>query len=491
MIHNTYRRPVASGAPRLQRFTALWALALLIVASPVAATTSEELLERAIYAEETVGDLDQAIALYEQVAEQADANLPHVALAHYRLAHCHLRQGRDDDARAALEALVRDFPGQKDLVAQARHQLATLESSIDWRPAPWVDGEQLHYRIRLVGGQQLGLMRMNTRSEVVDGTPAWRFETRRFIFAGSNSYGVSRVSVDRETQRPLVSHFSHGSLGRHAATYARDGIEIKNREGTVRLDSAGVFDNEQAMALMRLLPLEPDYKTELRLLPIWTGIAVDVDLEVTGRETVEVPAGTFDCDVVELSVDNQTFWISTGPERYLVKVKASGAVIELAGVDRVTEDAPLPFAIDDEFFTFAGTLPAGWLAHPFRQRETKGVVRLLDTDALTISSLEFDQCPKEGCPGVEETAERELKGAQKRFKDWTLRQDSWRSFEIDGHSAIAFAGDFDNDGQPWVQYRIYTLSEDTRFEFIFRVPADQFETLRPEFDAILASLRTR
>ncbi|MEM8994271.1 MAG: DUF3108 domain-containing protein, partial [Acidobacteriota bacterium] len=262
--------------------------------------------------------------------------------------------------------------------------------------------------------------------------------------------------------------------------------------GATRIDDAvGVFDNEQATALMRVLPLAPGYETRLRLLPIWTGTVLDVQLKVTGRETIEVPAGTFECDVVEVDVDKQKFWYSTGPERRLIRLKAGGAVIELAGAEQVGPEGPLPFAIDDDDFRFAGALPTGWLAHPYRPRPGKGLVRFLDPEAATLSALEFDRCPSKGCPGVEETAERELRGARRRFKDFALRDGSWRELTLDGHRAIAFVGDFDNDGEPWVQYRVYTLTDDTRFEFIFRSRSDAFDDWRPRFDAVLESLSTR
>ena len=55
----------------------LLAAAGLLAQSPVAyakAPSLTELLEKAIYTEETVGDLDSAIKLYEQVAAKHDQN---------------------------------------------------------------------------------------------------------------------------------------------------------------------------------------------------------------------------------------------------------------------------------------------------------------------------------------------------------------------------------------------------------------------------------
>ncbi len=84
----------------------LFALILLVtfgVAAPVGATESKpaasasstaELLEKAIFTEETVGDLKAAIKIYEQIVAQAEANRSHVAQARYRLGMCHLKLER-------------------------------------------------------------------------------------------------------------------------------------------------------------------------------------------------------------------------------------------------------------------------------------------------------------------------------------------------------------------------------------------------------------
>ncbi len=45
-----------------------------------------ELLEKAIFTEETVGDLDAAIELYREIIAQAEASKPVVAEARFRLA---------------------------------------------------------------------------------------------------------------------------------------------------------------------------------------------------------------------------------------------------------------------------------------------------------------------------------------------------------------------------------------------------------------------
>ena len=85
-----------------------------------------ELLEQAIFTEETVGDLDAAMELYEQIVARTDADRSYGAQAQYRLALCLLKKGNSDDAVAALQKLAADFPKQELLVEQARARLTEL-----------------------------------------------------------------------------------------------------------------------------------------------------------------------------------------------------------------------------------------------------------------------------------------------------------------------------------------------------------------------------
>ena len=85
-----------------------------------------ELLEKAIFTEETVGDLDAAMELYEQIVARTDADRSYGAQAQYRLALCLLKKGNSDDAVSALRKLAAEFPRQEVLVEQARARLTEL-----------------------------------------------------------------------------------------------------------------------------------------------------------------------------------------------------------------------------------------------------------------------------------------------------------------------------------------------------------------------------
>src|SRR5260370_11782650 len=102
---------------------ALVAAILLVTATATRGASPSELLEKAIHAEETAGNIDEAIKLYEQVIAEGKAARNAAAQAEYRLAQCLLKKNKTAEANAELEKLVKDFPEEKDWVAKARKLL--------------------------------------------------------------------------------------------------------------------------------------------------------------------------------------------------------------------------------------------------------------------------------------------------------------------------------------------------------------------------------
>ncbi|MCH9651267.1 MAG: DUF3108 domain-containing protein [Deltaproteobacteria bacterium] len=460
--------------------------------SPAAAQSAAELLEQGIYTEQTVGDLNAAIEIYSRIVENDEANRAHVAQAQLRLGMCLLKKGSAAESRVAFDKLIRQFPDQEELVIQAREGLAAAQPGLPLRPAPWRDGELLVYRMSLPTGKEIGKLYLSAESKVVDGTDAWLLEMRRFVFNAADNYGVNRMLVEAATQRPISTVFRHGVLGNAEATYGPERVVITGAATEARMESPpNLFDNDQGMHLMRMLPLEVGYEVKLNFLPAWTAQIVEVGLKVKKADTCQVPAGDFECLQVNLDLGQSTqrIWFSTDSDHYPVKMKAEGIVIELAEILQTQPGTAVPFGLDD--FGFSGTLPNGWLGHDLRPpgRADRALVRLLDPLAEAISGVELNRCPRRGCPSLKENAEGELAGAKKRFQDYQLREGSLTARTIDGRQGISFVGDYQRNGAAWVQYRFYTFVEEVRLEFIFRTPAENFSKLLPVFDGIIESIR--
>ena len=459
--------------------------------------TSSQLLEKGIYTEETVGDLDKAIEIYQQAIDSAQANRIILAQAHLRLGLCYLKQGRDDKGTEVLQKLIDEYTDQEEIVAQARQYLPDAPLPLELMPVPWADGEVLRVDLKAPAGLFMGMVFATADKMTVEGRNIWRLGLRRFVATSVNNQGVSSVDADAETFLPINSSFRHTLLGDSQAKYGKGRVRIVLHGGegekvrTLKFEGA-TYDNEQAWHLMRRMPLAVGYKTTMPVVPIFTYTHLLAGIEVTAIETVSVSAGRFECFKVDLEVDHtqQTFWISTDANRYLVKFETGGIVGELADIAYRKPDDPV--AYQDPDFGFLLSVPPGWYhgRHAGTARDPQAPevqVLFFDPNAeIKLGTLEVRSAPAGWT--LTRVAEGELEGAKRRFKDYTLRPESWQERDIAGSPALSFVGDYKEGSDDYVQYRVYLLDE-LKIEFIFKVAAERFDEFLPSFDSIVSSFR--
>src|SRR5262249_44255278 len=135
LLHQVMRRGVV--------LPALWCLAASAAAQP-----SSDLLQAGIYNQETLGDLNAAIRIYRQIIASDSTMRVYVAQARYRLGTCLMRKGDRQGATEAFLAVIRDYPGQRELVARARENLPRDNTLLS---APWSETEVAEYRWSIPG----------------------------------------------------------------------------------------------------------------------------------------------------------------------------------------------------------------------------------------------------------------------------------------------------------------------------------------------------
>jgi len=461
------------------------AVALILPLAALAAPPSpSELLEKGIYNQDTKGDFDSAITIYQQVVAEANVNQSLAAQAQLRLGQCYLKKNRPADATAAFQKLIHDFPNEKELVAKAREY---LPSNIALGPVPWVDGERLQLNIALATGADIGTVEY--RADLVQPGKVWRVGAR--LLAGPQS--VSSVDADAETFRPLSSHWKHSMLGEVSATYGTGSVEVrrvgKEQPTTITFDGP-ILDNEEAVHAMRRLPLQVGYKTTLPIVSTLGGSPIQVGLEVVGKETVEVPAGKFDCFKVHLGLVNQDFWFSDDTHRYLVKFEAGPITAQLVSIAQRNPSQVVAFRDDELGISF--TAPANWVVWRARngQPAKQELIRTLDPDADTDDG------------GMRLFATDSLSGgAQKSARAWAdeeldknkiakVRPDSWKNYTIDGRTGVSCIVDYTEGGKPREQFLLRVLGAKNSELFVLTSAPDKFDTLKPQFDSILTSYRT-
>jgi Tol biopolymer transport system component len=102
------------------------ATALIIVVNlPALAQSPEQLYQRGLVKEEGEGAMEEAISLYDQVADNSNADQALRAKALLHIGMCYERMGTQE-AVEAYQRLVTDFPTQKNEVAIARERLSSL-----------------------------------------------------------------------------------------------------------------------------------------------------------------------------------------------------------------------------------------------------------------------------------------------------------------------------------------------------------------------------
>jgi hypothetical protein len=461
------------------------------MAAPAAQSSPSELLEKGIYNEETKGDLDSAIAIYQQLVAEANVNQSLAAQAQFRLGQCYLKKNRSAEAIAAFEKLISDFPNEKELVAKAREY---LPGKLVLGPVPWVDGERLQINMTLPTGADIGTMEYRADLvQNVNGRKIWRVGAR--LMAGPQS--VSSVDADAETFQPLTSHWKHSMLGEVSAVYRPGEVEVKrvgSTQPTTTPIQDNVMDNEEAMYAFRRLPLQVGYKTTVPIFStLGNSTVIPIGLEVLAKETVEVPAGKFDCFKVHLGLVNQDFWFSDDAHRYLVKFEAGPVTAQLVSITQRRPGEAVQFRDSELGVSF--TAPADWVIWRVKngQPEKQELISMLDpeadtddtgvrffaTDSLTVAAQTIQS--------ARAWAEQDLQ----KNKNVKVRPDSWKTYTIDGRQGVGCIVEYTERGKPRVQFLVHVLGPKNSELFVLTCAPDKFDALKAAFDSILASYRTK
>ncbi|HSR87651.1 MAG TPA: tetratricopeptide repeat protein, partial [Pontiella sp.] len=116
--------------------------AAVLCCGAAGADPSGERLQQAIYAEEIEGDLNAAIAGYQEILNDTSASSDHVALALYRQGMCYYRLDKNGEATVALTRLVNQYSSHTNLVEKT---LPILEKLQFFDPALLMPPETLAY----------------------------------------------------------------------------------------------------------------------------------------------------------------------------------------------------------------------------------------------------------------------------------------------------------------------------------------------------------
>ncbi|MDZ4673250.1 MAG: pitrilysin family protein [Gemmatimonadota bacterium] len=111
--------------------------------------------------------------------------------------------------------------------------------------------------------------------------------------------------------------------------------------GTVEIDSpvpSGTLDDNTVTAIVGALPWSANASWSLSMLSSGSGEVRQIQLAVTGTETITVPAGSFEVYRAEMSGGPSpvTLYVTVAAPHYVVKIAPVGAPIEIVLVKRTT-----------------------------------------------------------------------------------------------------------------------------------------------------------
>ncbi len=111
---------------RSARWVIVGAMAVAVLCAAARAEEASVLLQEGVYEQDVAGDLDKAMAVYQKVIANAEAERRYVAEAHFRLGKCYLEKGEKEKAQAEFQAVVQHYADQRKLAEAANAELTVL-----------------------------------------------------------------------------------------------------------------------------------------------------------------------------------------------------------------------------------------------------------------------------------------------------------------------------------------------------------------------------
>jgi hypothetical protein len=440
-------------------------------------------------------------------ASDMDRNV--AATAIYRLGMCYRKLGSEADAFSTFAALAKLYPEQRELISKSL--------ILNMKPAPWADGEVMRLSQKRIGvGTGFGLLgTYSVESGEESGKPVWYL--RYFIGSAQSPIYYSVTKADAATMLPIDSRFRRNETWLESR-FTANNIEVvnlkDNSQPARQIKSTGpVYDAWQLIAIMRRLPLQPGFEAVVPVFEMSSGSFANVRLQVTARETITVPAGTYDCyKVVMVSDDGlpneQTFWITADDHAYVARAHIDRInEFELSSVETVGKNQPANFELPgagislstpSQWYLWSSgsqSLTMGLSAHSAGMIDTRNVINIGAPDlASEISIMASEIRPDR--PASTKTLDRKREivfdGKEIQFQ-YHVRPDTRESVTVAGFMGERFIADTADveSAEDLVQYTYRFSSATKMYTFIFQTGKDNFDKMRSTFESIISSVRVQ
>jgi hypothetical protein len=439
-----------------KHFVVALAATLLLAFAGSAQNSVADQLQKGIYAQETSGKLDDAILIYRQVLTAASSDgSPYAKLyaaqAQYRLVACLLLKGDRPGAEKELQTLERNFPGQPDLIKNARD---LMQAGAALLPEPWGRGEAAQLNIKRDGaftGEYLFYS--------VDPDSRLKGDSGESYTPNPGAMVLNWELHMKATTRSVMQRFVRETMQPSGPASLESNDELGDAAAAPL--SGPAVDIEQSVFLLRRLPLAVGYKNTLKTRPftLLSNVPGQVELSVTGIEVVETPSGKYKCYKVAFAAIGQTFWIGVEGARPLVKFQSGAVEAELV-------KAWGPENVLDSVMSF---LPAaGWtVRNAYMGPGPTGIAEAADSDRMYGGNYGFVHVTlrKVFTPKAEIGAALRQAMAERTERYYTARPGSLQERLIGGQQALACIVDTKEKDMVSTYYYVWVRTESTAVEF--------------------------
>jgi hypothetical protein len=361
-------------------------------------------------------------------------------------------------------------------------------------PVPWTDGEVCRLVIKTNTGMVVGDLDYMPHKSVLGGREVWVLDSYQIVTM-QDMRQFTRVEADAATFTPIAGR-TLNQLGDFVAAYDSDKVAlsmtIKGKTTMKEIPVSGpVYDNEQALMLIRRLPLAEGYAMTFPIFSVQGGSVVDCTINVEGKEEVAVPFGTAECWKVKLAVFSgaikaleHTLWFSADEHKRLMKYDAGTATMELVEVSKA---APQTIVSDGQSGV-SFSLPYGWVACTDGAMGGYKLYWPIVNEGLETWCT-FIAREKPAAEGdLNAIVDGDIQVLNGFLKNYTPRPDSRTEIKAGGLPAVRFAADYlGEDQKPMVEYRTYIMGKGLIYWFVFRTDKDKFEANKATYDGIVDS----
>jgi hypothetical protein len=227
-------------------------ITLLLVSGLLASTALAQtkspglLLQEGLYAEQTEGNLDKAIEIYQQVIADTCETQRIAAQATYQLGMCYLKKNQKEKAADYFQQVVSNYPTQTAIAGKAKQELEKIKPSTDQDLQSQLVAYlfDLHRKTYLQA-KTMGI-KANTVAYIID-------ETFGKIQAGL-------TAIENDSSQPIKDEVAIGNFGSN--------LDIELYNESLQLQKSRFQDSGQETGRYRLMwtPDNPVMPGEIRVL---------------------------------------------------------------------------------------------------------------------------------------------------------------------------------------------------------------------------------